>query len=57
MDEPGLSHAEDGSIRRLHCLEEAGVVLSAALQLVQAGYLARDRRDRVREAQDVVTWC
>jgi hypothetical protein len=57
MDEPGLSHAEDGRVRRLHCFEEAGAVLSSALQLVQAGYLARDRRDQVREAEDVVTWC
>lgn len=54
MNKHGLPPMADAHVRRLHYFEGAGAVLSSATRELQADYLAQDRRDHVREADDVV---
>ena len=54
MNKHGLSPMADAHVRRLHFFEGAGAVLSSPTRTLKADYLAQDRRDQVREADDVV---
>jgi hypothetical protein len=54
VDELGLSCTADAHVRRLHFFEGAGAVLSSRTLELKGAYLTQDRRDRVREAVDVV---
>ena len=47
-----LTPAEDGQLRRLHCMEQLGARLAPAMAQLRDDLRRRDRRLLVREPQD-----
>jgi hypothetical protein len=47
-----LSRAEDGTLRRLHCLEQLGAELSPQMKQLKDEIRKRDRRIDIRDPDD-----
>lgn len=48
-----VTPAEDGTLRRLHCLEQLGVQLSPPMRQLKDEIRGRDLRREIREPEDV----